>query len=267
MHHKFIKKIFIGEIWNDCLCLDKDSCHDCWYDLAGHIRKKDSISVEISLFEFETCNSIFNLQGTVIIICFGDFEIVLQVGYTAPTQAARSIDLNLSVAECIVQCALFGSTVTISAMIELSQAVELLTHMAMALSSVFCIAGWLAIYLAMGAVSLDLGRFFTGFGIGIFSYVVPIYVADISPKELRGGLTKSIFTQCSCVFFNGINGTKLEGCLASLFLLICYKDDDRDDDEEECTLRHYNRFQQAPEHLELMEAYLSPDSRNNAHLL
>ncbi|XP_052625171.1 sugar transporter ERD6-like 16 [Lactuca sativa] len=60
---------------------------------------------------------------------------------------------------------------------------------AMALSSVFCVAGWLAIYFAMGAVSLDTGRFFTGYGIGIFSYVVPIYIAEISPKELRGGLT------------------------------------------------------------------------------
>ncbi|KAI3713792.1 hypothetical protein L1987_72378 [Smallanthus sonchifolius] len=59
----------------------------------------------------------------------------------------------------------------------------------MALSSVFCIAGWLAIFLAMGSVLLDTGRFFTGYGIGIFSFVVPIYIAEISPKELRGGLT------------------------------------------------------------------------------
>ncbi|KVH95599.1 hypothetical protein Ccrd_002357 [Cynara cardunculus var. scolymus] len=43
--------------------------------------------------------------------------------------------------------------------------------------------------VAEGAYSLDTGRFFTGYGIGIFSYVVPIYIAEISPKDLRGGLT------------------------------------------------------------------------------
>lgn len=78
----------------------------------------------------------------------------------------------------------------------------------MRLSAGFCIAGWLAVYFSMvcvvynihllgpskiqiyhfcqakrglmilwmmivqGALSLDMGRFFTGYGIGIFSYVV-----------------------------------------------------------------------------------------------
>ncbi|KAJ0737479.1 putative major facilitator, sugar transporter, major facilitator superfamily [Helianthus annuus] len=61
--------------------------------------------------------------------------------------------------------------------------------MAMALSAVFCIAGWLAIFFTMGSLLLDMGRFFTGYGIGIFSFVVPIYIAEIAPKNLRGGLT------------------------------------------------------------------------------
>ncbi|XP_076902770.1 sugar transporter ERD6-like 16 [Bidens hawaiensis] len=60
---------------------------------------------------------------------------------------------------------------------------------AMALSAVFCIAGWLALFTSMGSLLLDTGRFFTGYGIGIFSFVVPIYIAEIAPKNLRGGLT------------------------------------------------------------------------------
>jgi MFS family permease len=40
-----------------------------------------------------------------------------------------------------------------------------------------------------GAVSLDFGRFCTGFGVGVFSYVVPVFIAEIAPKALRGGLT------------------------------------------------------------------------------
>ncbi|KAH1200763.1 Sugar transporter ERD6-like 16 [Glycine max] len=36
--------------------------------------------------------------------------------------------------------------------------------------------------------SLDLGRFCTGYGIGVISFVVPVYIAEIAPKNLRGGL-------------------------------------------------------------------------------
>lgn len=36
---------------------------------------------------------------------------------------------------------------------------------------------------------LYVGRFLTGYGIGIVSYVVPVYIAEIAPSNLRGGLT------------------------------------------------------------------------------
>jgi SP family sugar porter-like MFS transporter len=60
---------------------------------------------------------------------------------------------------------------------------------AMRTSALVCIVGWLAIFFAQGAVSLDFGRFCTGFGVGVFSYVVPVFIAEIAPKALRGGLT------------------------------------------------------------------------------
>ncbi|XVF62700.1 hypothetical protein PTKIN_Ptkin09bG0029300 [Pterospermum kingtungense] len=60
---------------------------------------------------------------------------------------------------------------------------------AMRLSAAFCITGWLAVYFSKGPLSLDVGRFSTGYGIGVFSYVVPIFIAEIAPKNLRGGLT------------------------------------------------------------------------------
>jgi MFS transporter, SP family, ERD6-like sugar transporter len=60
---------------------------------------------------------------------------------------------------------------------------------AMRMSACFCITGWLAVYFCQGSFSLDIGRLFTGYGIGVFSYVIPIFIAEISPKNLRGGLT------------------------------------------------------------------------------
>ncbi|KAK1258316.1 Sugar transporter ERD6-like 16 [Acorus gramineus] len=56
------------------------------------------------------------------------------------------------------------------------------------MSAVFCIIGWLAIYFAKGALLLDIGRLLTGCGIGVLSYVVPVFIAEIAPKHLRGGL-------------------------------------------------------------------------------
>lgn len=71
--------------------------------------------------------------------------------------------------------------------------------------------------IAQGAILLDIGRFATGYGMGVFSYVVdrcsliqncafmvlvkifvqcfqicskvPVFIAEIAPKDLRGALT------------------------------------------------------------------------------
>ncbi|KAJ0811744.1 putative major facilitator, sugar transporter, major facilitator superfamily [Helianthus annuus] len=128
------------------------------------------------------------LLSTAVAVC-GSTEFGACVGFSAPTQLAICKDLNLSVAEF----SLFGSIITIGAMIGAVTSGRIADTIgrkgSMALSAVICIAGWLAIFMAMGSVLLDTGRFFTGYGIGIFTFVVPVYIAEISPKELRGGLT------------------------------------------------------------------------------
>lgn len=48
------------------------------------------------------------------------------------------------------------------------------------------IVGWLVIELAEGAISLYIGRLLVGFGVGVISFTVPIYIAEIAPKHMRG---------------------------------------------------------------------------------
>ncbi|CAK7348207.1 unnamed protein product [Dovyalis caffra] len=60
---------------------------------------------------------------------------------------------------------------------------------AMRFSSSFCVAGWLAICFAKGPWALDIGRLATGYGMGALSYVVPVFIAEIAPQNLRGTLT------------------------------------------------------------------------------
>lgn len=167
------------------------------------------------------------LLSTFVAVC-GSFEFGSCVGYSAPVQSAIREDLNFSLA----QFSLFGSILTIGAMIGAVSSGRISDFLgrkgAMRLSSGFCIAGWLAIYFSTEALYLDMGRFFTGFGIGIFSYVVPIFIAEIAPKNLRGGLTTlnqlMIVIGSSVSFLIGTvitwRSLALTGLIPCIFLLV-----------------------------------------------
>ncbi|KAM3752814.1 hypothetical protein ACB098_03G047100 [Castanea mollissima] len=47
----------------------------------------------------------------------------------------------------------------------------------------------LGLTLAEDVWWLDLGRFLVGCGIGVLSYVVPVYISEITPKNVRGAFT------------------------------------------------------------------------------
>ncbi|CAL5415853.1 unnamed protein product [Camellia sinensis] len=167
------------------------------------------------------------LLSTAVAVC-GSFEFGSCVGYSAPTQSAIREDLNLSLAEY----SMFGSILTIGAMIGAISSGRISDFFgrkaAMRLSAAFCITGWLAVYISMGALLLDVGRFFTGYGIGIFSFVVPVFIAEIAPKNLRGGLTTlnqlMIVTGSSVAFLMGTvitwRSLALTGLLPCIVLLL-----------------------------------------------
>ncbi|XP_009352178.2 sugar transporter ERD6-like 16 isoform X2 [Pyrus x bretschneideri] len=167
------------------------------------------------------------LVSTFVAVC-GSFEFGSCVGYSAPTQSGIREDLNLSLA----QFSMFGSILTIGGMlgaVTSGRTADFLGRKgAMRMSASFCITGWLAIYFSKGALSLDVGRFFTGFGIGVFSYVVPIFIAEIAPKNLRGGLTTlnqlMIVTGLSVSFVIGTiiswETLALTGIIPCIFLLV-----------------------------------------------
>ncbi|EPS60298.1 hypothetical protein M569_14507 [Genlisea aurea] len=137
----------------------------------------------------ERSGSAVVLWLSVLVAVCGSFEFGCCVGYSAPTQSSITRDLNLSVSEFSV----FGSVVTIGAMIGGIASGKLSDFggrkWGMRVGALICITGWVAVCSGKVAWVLYFGRFLTGYGIGIFSYVVPVYVAEISPKHLRGGLT------------------------------------------------------------------------------
>ncbi|KAJ0728144.1 putative major facilitator, sugar transporter, major facilitator superfamily [Helianthus annuus] len=127
--------------------------------------------------------------STFVAVC-GSFVYGSAVGFSSPAQTGMMDDLGLSVDEYSV----FGSILTIGAMVGAVMSGKIADQLGrrwtMGLSQMFCLLGWLAILYSQ-AVSwlLDAGRLFIGYGIGVTSYVVPVYIAEITPKNLRGAFT------------------------------------------------------------------------------
>ncbi|EOY11269.1 hypothetical protein QUC31_009566 [Theobroma cacao] len=132
--------------------------------------------------------SLFMVLLSTFVAVMGSFEFGSSIGFSSPTQQATMEELEMSPSEFSV----FGSILTIGAMvgaITSGRAADLIGRIeTMRMSSIICITGWLIIYLALGTLSLNFGRFLTGFGIGVNSYVVPIFIAEITPTHLRGAL-------------------------------------------------------------------------------
>ncbi|AAC64898.1 Similar to Beta integral membrane protein homolog gb/U43629 from A. thaliana [Arabidopsis thaliana] len=152
-----------------------------------------NLAPETSLINKENQDSSATITTTLLLTTFvavsGSFVFGSAIGYSSPVQSDLTKELNLSVAEY----SLFGSILTIGAMIGAAMSgriADMIGRRAtMGFSEMFCILGWLAIYLSKVAIWLDVGRFLVGYGMGVFSFVVPVYIAEITPKGLRGGFT------------------------------------------------------------------------------
>ncbi|RVX18754.1 Sugar transporter ERD6-like 8 [Vitis vinifera] len=123
--------------------------------------------------------------------CYGACSTMkhsILVGYSAPAEYGIMDDLGISYSEY----SFFGSILTIGAMIGAITSGQIADFIgrkgAMGMSSMICIAGWFTVYLSFGSFSLYSGRFLLGYGIGVLSYVVPVFIAEITPKNLRGAL-------------------------------------------------------------------------------
>ncbi|KAF5744183.1 Major facilitator superfamily protein isoform 1 [Tripterygium wilfordii] len=147
--------------------------------------------------------------STFVAVC-GSYAFGACAGYSSPTQDSIREDLSLSLSEYSV----FGSILTFGAMIGAITSGPIADFIgrkgAMGVATAFCVAGWLAIFFAEGVWPLDIGRLATGYGMGVYSYVVPVFIAEIAPKNLRGALTTANQIMiCTGVSVSFIIGTVL----------------------------------------------------------
>ncbi|XP_066392141.1 sugar transporter ERD6-like 16 isoform X2 [Miscanthus floridulus] len=144
--------------------------------------------------------------ATAVVVC-GSFEFGTCVGYSAPAQAGIVSDIGLSNSEYGV----FGSVLTIGAMlgaVTSGRLADILGRkMTMRFAAVVGIFGWLTVYFAKDAMVLYAGRVLLGYCTGVLSYVVPVFISEIAPKGIRGGLATSnqlfICSGCSAAYIIG----------------------------------------------------------------
>jgi len=137
----------------------------------------------------------WRLIRDVLVACLASLHFGLALGFTSPCLKPIREEL---LGDSAPRAALVGSIVNVGALLGALLLGGVLAERcgrraALALSAVPSVAGWALIAFALdsepyGFVMLLAGRLLSGVAVGIGSFATPLYVNEIAPAALRGGL-------------------------------------------------------------------------------
>lgn len=162
------------------------------------------------------------------IVALGPLQFGYCNGYSSPIQSEIISSLGLTVS----QFSLFGSLSNVGAMVGAIASGKIADFIgrkgALIVAAIPNIIGWVVIAVAQDALFLYIGRLLTGFGVGVISFTVPVYIAEIAPKHLRGSLgtvtqfavTVGIMLAYSCGLFLDWRPLAIAGVAPCTFLML-----------------------------------------------
>lgn len=141
-----------------------------------------------------------------LLACQGALLFGIHIAYSSPTEKSIQQQVNLSQEQSDQMFSLLSIGALVGCLVAAPLSDFIGRRMALVLAGIPYVLGVCLMAIFQTYASLSIGRTFCGFGVGLTSVLVPLYIAETAPTHLRGALgsTNQFFVAGGAVLINAI---------------------------------------------------------------